>query len=361
MKICVVAPIHDFNDVRVVRKEVRSAVDSGFECILICASNLFFLPEFCRVIYIGRTKSLFLRCVNIIKTFRAALSTKADLYHCHNPDASVVAILLIIMMKKVVYETHENFPSRILSRTWISYPSRILLSRSVHRAEYLVSRFSKNTIVTQYEQLDQFFRTVLVRNLPIVNPIVRPKAHIEGAPFFLCYVGGISRERGIHSLLGVILSLNRTSGCRFELNLAGPCSDEYLSYLQSYQGWEFVNFHGFLPQEDAFQLISRSHLGLLLLNDVFDFSATSPNKLYEYCMGGIPFLATRFDRWVDAFNGCSFANFIESRSDDEIVRAVLDIFYGYNEFISNADVQDFLKENSWSSEFEAIKQIYFAD
>ncbi len=54
-----------------------------------------------------------------MRVFRAGLAEKADIYHFHDPEPVPYGLLLRALGKKVIYDVHEYYKMKLLSKTHI--------------------------------------------------------------------------------------------------------------------------------------------------------------------------------------------------------------------------------------------------
>jgi glycosyltransferase involved in cell wall biosynthesis len=103
-----------------------------------------------------------------------------------------------------------------------------------------------------------------------------------------------------------------------ELYLIGPVINSLSSneLLIKVNKNDNVFYEGVLNQEVAFDLVKNCDYGLILLEDVADYSDTSPNKLFEYMMLSTPFIATDFTKWKALLSGISAGFFISPEGID---------------------------------------------
>lgn len=331
--IVVVSPVHRRDDIRIYKKEIRSLRKSfsakihffardvpGTHPKDICFHPVPALSRFARFLYIP------------ILTFRV-LFTGADVYHIHNPDTLPLGFLLKMLGRKVIYDTHEDFSLRLMMRHWIPPFLRIPLSRFISGAESLAGHLLDGVIVTQKEILQRTGpRSIVLENAPLldsesegrVNQISRNIEESHPGVFRIVYVGGISNARGLQQMLDAMYLLNQKRPAR--LWLIGPFfSSEEENHASTLPGWEYTDYLGLLPQEEAFAYMKRSSVGLVVIQDVADHKQTSANKIYEYQMMGIPFVASNFPRWREQLEEVGSGFFVNQESTEEIAAAMVKI------------------------------------
>ncbi|MDE1713285.1 glycosyltransferase, partial (plasmid) [Chromobacterium amazonense] len=130
-----------------------------------------------------------------------------------------------------------------------------------------------------------------VCNFPILEELVRDTPW-ESRRNEVCYIGGISRIRGIEP---IVAALPDTST---RLNLAGPWSESDLkAKLTAQPGWARVNDLGLLDRKDVIEVLAKSKIGLVTLFPTPNYVDALPIKLFEYMAAGMPVIASDFPVW----------------------------------------------------------------
>lgn len=318
MKICIVAPVHLYSDIRVFQKQARSLSDMGHEVIQFSRTpNNKIIVEQGVTIQPVKYKSRLSRFLKLIPLFFRVLQEKPDIVHLHNPDMIPFIFGFKVFGIKVIYDTHEDFSKKILLRGWIPIVLRKPIALIVDNLEKLGSWIADATIVTQSAQVGKFSNCFCIGNAPLfkeyqssslVNATRVPQGSAQ--TLTLSYLGGISQDRGLEFMLEILREFNLRMSTRLIL-IGNSINDDSLTRAQSREEWKYVDYHGPLAQDQAFALVQQSDFGLVTLLDVADYSETSPNKIYEYMMLGVPFIATKFPNWfhqLDSVQAGVFCN-----------------------------------------------------
>lgn len=330
--VCIVAPVHDWDDVRVFHKEARTLAQAGYRVTVITRASrprnfagIRILPA--RTV----TSSRFLRFLALPAVFIQTLWVNADVYHLHNPDTLLIAAGLKMLGRKCIYDTHEDFSRRILARPWLPRPIRPVIARAVGLLERISSRLVDACIVTQPEVLSRLSGwVVVIGNPPRMDPalfarVKRSAKSIKDdfSGLRVVYIGSVTPERGLFEMVQALEIANAAVPVR--LWLIGHCSVAYLRAAATSPGWQYVDYITPQPQEQAFAYLLRADVGLIVLRDVGDHATTDPNKLYEYMAFGLPFVASNFHRWREKLNGVDAGLYVNSGDAHALAQAIIEM------------------------------------
>ena len=321
--VCILAPVHCSTDIRVYQKEAKTLSNHGYKVILFACKND---DSDQSDVEIQRTnhKTRFERFVNIPKIFWKAYQLKADIYHLHNPDTLPIGFILRLLGKKVIYDTHEDFIKRISIKYWIPNSLRRIIASIVTTLEKLAGIFFSAVIVTQIEVQKRIgSKAFILENSPISQgPLINEayslsKTMTKDNVFRVIYAGGISLTRGLEEIVQAVGLLNNHLPAR--LWLCGPVENPRdLETVMSSSYGIFVDYLGLLRQSHAFAYLIIADAGLVTIKDACDYSQTSPNKLYEYMLFGLPFIASNFKKWRKQIESVRAGFFVNPQNPKEI-------------------------------------------
>ena len=301
--VVILAPVHYYDDTRVFQKEAKTLAADGYRVLLLARAEHSLIEEGVEVIPLPLVKRRLLRFLSLPRVFWRALRLNGDVYHLHNPDTLPIALLLKLLGRRVIYDSHEDFSKDILERQWIPRMLRPFLAKWIPFLEGVVGRVADRSIapIPSVRRL-LGNKAVMIENLPVSQgPLVdRAYAYAETLPndayFRVVYVGTIGSTRGLFTMVDALEIVNRSVPCR--LWLIGPSHDDTaIIEAKARSGWRFVDYIGKLPQSQAFGYVIKSDAGLVAIPDVGGNSQLSSNKLYEYQLFGVPFIASDFEKW----------------------------------------------------------------
>src|SRR6516162_8743849 len=121
--------VHSAYDLRIL-KECRSLADAGYQVTIIAPHSCNEINEGVQIRGVLTFEGRFRRMTRTVwRVYREAVRQRADIYHFHDPELIPVGLLLKARGKKVIYDAHEAYPQKILSKSWIPLRLRSLVSR----------------------------------------------------------------------------------------------------------------------------------------------------------------------------------------------------------------------------------------
>ena len=305
------------------------------------------------------------RIFRLLKIIVYATRHKARLYHVHNPEMIPLALVLKLLGRKVIYDTHENYALRLMLRDRVPQSLKAPLGKFISAIEVFTSKIVDATFVTQEGQLETFSsKTYLLRNAPYLSQrllksikVERSKIVKTGAVFRLIYVGGLSRYRGIANMLDSLMIINQSHTTR--LWLAGPDLDGCLDKAQKHQAWKYVDYLGVLSHGAALAYMSEANLGLVVLSDIGDHASARPSKLFEYMAVGCPFISSDFKLWREFIEPMEPGWWIQPDDSALLAGAVLKAVAAPGELKSKAEQgREFIAKFNWQNESKVLLETY---
>lgn len=303
------------------------------------------------------------RIKRILKTtnlvFKKAIQLDSDIYHLHDPELIPVGLKLKRRGKKVIFDSHEDIPKQILGKPYLNKLSLKIISKLFSMIEnYACKKF--DYIITATPTICKKFltinnNTIDINNFPIVDELITNTSWKDKKDE-VCYVGDITRVRGIKEL---IRALPKTNGVR--LNLGGRCSNRaYKEELISSNGWANVNELGYINRKNIQDVFAKSKAGLVTLYPLINYLDALPVKMFEYMAAGLPVISSNISLWEKIIreNNCGIC--VNPKNSDEISKAI-------NYIIENPKLAEEMGENgkkavinkfNWTIEEGKLYKVY---
>ncbi|MGQ3891589.1 glycosyltransferase family 4 protein [Legionella sp. CNM-4043-24] len=300
--VCHMTSAHPAHDIRIFHKQCASLVKNGYDVHLVAAGSLS--PDNKGVIHHalpvrsrgGRLGRMIVRAWH---TYRMARRTGADLFHFHDPELLPWGLLLKWQGKVVVYDAHEDLPRDILTKAWIPGSIRTLVARTAECLEHFVAR-RLDRVVAATPFIRIRFQSVGaqatdIKNYPVIDELDYPAAPTAESPLpALCYVGTLSPQRGILTMLKAIETLP------VRLIIAGSFVDQKTeAEARALPGWAKVDYRGVVSRSEVARILAESAVGLCLLHHSPTHNESLPIKLFEYMSAGLAVLSSDIPLWQD--------------------------------------------------------------
>ena len=318
IKVVHLSTAHGRNEIRVHLKECNTlASNLGYDVNYIVADGLGneIIGNVC-VSDIGLAGGRFLRM--LIRPWQMLLAARrmdARIYHFHDPELLLIALFLRIGGKVVIYDSHEDTPRSLLSREWIPAFIRPSISSIFERFENFVAK-RLSGIIGATPLIGKRFSKINPRSITINNYPLESEIEVflgkTNSTRTVCYLGAISRIRGIEQMIEAIDLLDA------KLILAGAFEDVHLeSRIRRLSGWSKVDYRGVVSRLEAQQIMADSSVGLVLYHPEPNHIDAQPNKMFEYMAAGLPVVASNFPLWreiIEVNDVGLCANPLDSRS-----------------------------------------------
>lgn len=323
IRVAHVSSAHRTSDVRIHLREAASLSENGFDVTLVAVGHEIELPNTGVRLVSLRARRRFSRVtLGSIAAVRAALRTRAQIVHLHDPELVWAILPLRLLGRRVVYDAHEDLPSQMLSKSYLPVPARPVVgkfARVVVRAAAM-----SDHVVAATEKIAASFppeKVSVVRNYPRLRHNDDDALAIDERPFLVAYLGVMSEERGVRHLIEA-LDLDEFPD-HWRAVVAGPPSPAtFLGDMSRHPGWGRVDYKGFLSTDGARDLLLECRVGICALQRTEAYVDSLPTKMFEYFAAGMPVVASDFPLWRSIIEEHDCGLLIDETSPDAIAGAV---------------------------------------
>ena len=324
MKIVHLTSAHTRYDHRIYHKMCKSLASHGHNVALVVADGKS--DDFTGDVEIFDVGAICNRWHRIFKSthkiFVKALELDADLYHLHDPDLLLISQKLKKEGKRVIFDSHEDVPLQMLNKPYLNLLFRWIISQFLRFYESWTCRRLDGVIAATPTIRDKFLKindiTIDINNYPILSEL-SPSSSFDSKHPEVCYVGGISKIRGVFEIVEAMPRL--PASCR--LNLVGSFTDYNLvNQLAELPGWLRVHTFGYLDRTGVNNVMNRSIAGLVTLHPVLNHINALPVKMFEYMSAGIPVIASDFPLWREIIRSYDCGLLVDPFSPNAIADAI---------------------------------------
>ncbi|UCJ15193.1 glycosyltransferase family 4 protein [Pseudomonas sp. MM211] len=360
IKVVHISSGHHRNELRVHLKQCNSLAAAGYSVNFIVADGGGDAKiGGVQVLDVGVPHGRFQRMLVFPwRLLRRARQINASIYHFHDPELLTIAIALKKSGAKVIYDSHEDVPRSIMSRDWIPFPVRRIVSMCFEFFENFVARRIAYVVGATPFIAKRFSdvgcRAIAINNFPLASEIADVSASRRPMPV-ICFLGGISRVRGVREIIMALGPLQT------RMVLAGPFdSDETREELTQLQGWRNVDYKGNIERKAAVEAMRESMVGMICYLPEPNHVNAFPNKLFEYMAAGLPVVASDFPLWRDIVDGAQCGICVDPSSPEDIRQAI-------SQMINDPEACRRMGENgrravleqyNWSNEEKKLIQLY---
>ena len=295
IKVCHLTSAHKAKDDRIFVKECISLAKAGYEVYIIAPDAENSVCDHVHFLGINSFKIKSSRVQRFVKVgrlvYQKAVELDADIYHLHDPELLLYGLKLKRKGKKVIFDSHEDVPNQILSKTWIPGLLRSFVARIYEIIERrCITKFDgvitvNDIIANRLKKINS--NVAIVTNYPVLEESKQLKDSCVSKERAICFAGNIKPDYMHHLILEVIDKVDDV-----KYYLAGFVSEAYLDNLKHTPGWDKVVFKGFLNRKDLFELYSVSMIGVALHNYAPNVGGREGSlgiiKNFEIMMAGLP-------------------------------------------------------------------------
>jgi glycosyltransferase involved in cell wall biosynthesis len=298
--VCHLSPVESRRDERAFSRQALPTVRYGMCVRIVGPYSGDELNQGVKFVSLSTIRSRALRILLASRFLQSALRQNADIYHLHSPELIPVALLLkLIFRKRVVYDTREDFPAMMLTKTYLPARLRKITSRIVAAMESLAARYADGFITADSGTLRPHAKTgksrkLVFYNFPNLQYFREPETPEKN--FELVYRGGLSERAGTFVLLKA-LRLLKERGVPVRLLMFGYTdnkeAEQMLRDAVLSLGIEhLVTLKGVIRHDEMAATLSQARISVCPLQRIPKFLNNIPVKVFESWACGLPVIAT---------------------------------------------------------------------
>lgn len=330
IKVCHMTSVHTSDDVRIFAKECSSLAKAGFDVYLVAKGES---REQNGVKVIGQGKAPNSRIKRMLfftkKIYQTGLNLNCDIYHIHDPELLPIAIKLVKHGKKVIFDSHEKYSEQLRNKEYL--PG--IVSKTV---SWIYERYESKVL----NQIDAVIFPCLyhgkhpfegkckitetIDNFPMLSELYdRYDPTAEKDDRSACYVGSITRDRGVTNFIKATFCANGIA------NLGGVFySKQYEQELKGMQEYSCVKFYGKLNRQQVLDMLQRSMVGMANIRNVGQYNKYDnlATKVYEYMSLAMPVILSKSEFTMRIVEKYQFGICVDPDSIEETAKAISFLF-----------------------------------
>lgn len=320
IRVCHFTSGHPADDIRIFHKECISLADAGYVVYLVSGNTEE--KQINNVNMVSANSPKRGRLGRLVYTarevYKKAKALDADIYHFHDPELLRFAIRLKKAGKIVIYDAHEDLPRQTLGKEYLKFKKSI--ARIIEVFENYVARRVDYVITATPFIAERFVKinpnTIDINNFPLLSEIDIQETDEPRDSKKVCFIGGISKIRGIHELVESL------DGLDVQLEMGGTIPEDFRSSLESLPGWKNVNALGFIDRQKSLAIKSKVSAGIVTFLPLPNHINSQPNKIFEYMASSLPVVGSNFPLWREIIekNNCGIC--VDSTNPQDIKRGI---------------------------------------
>ena len=330
IKVCHLTPLQSRPDERAFTRESLPATPHGVRSVIVGPHTMHAELDGVSFTPTPVARNRFLRMLLGFRMVRWALPHHADIYHVHSPELIPVAMILKFLFRKtVVYDTREDFPAMMLTKTYIPSRFRRFLSKVVAAVERSAAQNLDGIITADSGSLRPLARVGNSHKLVLYNfPNLRffPSRNSTEKQYDIVYRGGLSERTGTFVLLRAI-KLLLDAGISARVLMFGytdntSSTSEIRRSLNALGISHLVTLGGVIPHDKMAATLSSARILVCPLLKIPKFENNIPVKVFEAWACGLAVVATDLPPIRPFLRDRRHGLLVKPGDDEDLARAI---------------------------------------
>lgn len=338
-----------------VYKEAKSLVKDGYDVFVVCRNSIkdkTKIEEF-EGIKVYRIPQRF---VNIpffgfvlgplykkIKTILEIKKINPDIIHAHELNILQIGVLAKFLVKKpLIYDAHEDYVRYVRGRLKVEVKQlsgKERIRKKLHYfiqivrrsfGEYFYVKFFVDRVITVNKFLwDKYSRltyTQIVMNCRSLSDLpkdpeeeVLSRFGISKYSFKVAFVTKFYKNWGFET----VFEASKILPNDVQIILVCPLTQGLKELKKKYEPLPNIKFTDAVSREDVMRLVVSSEVGIIPLPYDSNTEISTPNKLFEYMLGGIPVISSDFSLIREILEKEKCGLLVKPESVEELVNAII--------------------------------------
>lgn len=286
LRVLVCTIVHNPHDTRILHRQIRSMLDAGYAVTYAAPFSACSATPWPSLTAVDLPRAVGRSRLGALRSARAVLrryGRDADVVILHDPEL-LLALPGLSLPGAVVWDVHEDTGAALVAKPWLPSLLRPIAGAGVRAAERLAERSLRLMLA------DAGYRSRFGQAHPVVpNTTFVPESVEPPGDSRVVYVGHLAKARGVST---IVETARKLAGSGISVDVLGAGDAFAREALSSAAAEGVLNWHGFVPFDQAMRLLDGSLAGLALLRDMPNFRPSTPTKVIEYMAHGVPVIST---------------------------------------------------------------------
>lgn len=368
-KVCHLSSAHAPNDTRIFHKQCASLAKAGYQVSFVvkakdAQSVGCTTQKGVQVIQVPVDSSSRLKRMlfGAKAVYQKALEVDADIYEFHDPELLPYGLKLAKKGKKVIFDSHEDYPTQIMEKEWIPAFLRRMISSAYRAYEtHVVKQLDAVLFPCTKNGINIFEnrakRVVILSNAVMLEEMTAPQQEVQKSGDTICCTGSLTYQRGITHLI------RAAHQAGVKLILAGQySSEEYRRELEAMPEYSCVEYLGYIGRQELAQVYARSSIGMSTILNVGQYASLDnfPTKVYEYMAAGLPVIVSDYPFMRRSVQQDDFGMAVDPDDVQAVAQAIRTILSDPQraQQMGENGRQAVLQKYNWDIELKKLLELY---